>query len=81
MAKTTHTDPQALEVMKGHPRGFEQTRFFENLLDRDNTNTTNTKNLQKLMIKIYKSFIHLNPEYMRKFFVKIDVNTISALTN
>ena len=37
---------------------------FEELLERDNTKTTHTKNQQKLMIEVYKSFNHLNPEYM-----------------
>ena len=32
---------------------------FEELLDWDKTNTTRTKNLEKLMIAIYKSFNHL----------------------
>ena len=36
---------------------------FETLLERVNTKTTHTKNLQKLMIEVYKSFNHLNPQY------------------
>ena len=37
---------------------------FEELLDRDDTKTIHTKNLQNLMVEIYKSFNQLNPEYM-----------------
>ena len=40
-------------------------RIFQELLKRDNTKTTHTKNLQKLMIKLYKLFHHLSPrEYV-----------------
>ena len=46
---------------------------FEELLDRDDTKTIHTKNLQKLMVEVYKSFNHLNSEYMWEFFVKKDV--------
>ena len=34
---------------------------------RDDTKTRHTKNLQKLIIEVYKSFNHLNPEYMGNF--------------
>ena len=37
------------------------------------TKTTHKKNLQNLMVEIYKSMNHLNPEYMWDFFVKKDV--------
>ena len=46
---------------------------FEELLERDSTNTTHTKNLQELLIEVYKSLIHLNPEYMWEYFTKEDV--------
>ena len=46
---------------------------FEELLDRDKTKTAHTKNLQKFTMKVYKSFNHLNSEYMWEFFVKKDV--------
>ena len=46
---------------------------FEELLERDNTKTTHTINLQKLMIEVHKSLNHLNPEYMWEFFTKKDV--------
>ena len=52
-------------------RDYEST--FEELLDRGDTKTTHKKNLQNLMIEIYKSMNHLNPEYMWDFFVKKDV--------
>ena len=43
---------------------------FETLLERDNTKTTHTKNIQKLMIDVHKLFNHLNPEYKWEFFAK-----------
>ena len=49
-------------------RGYEST--FEERLERDNTKTTHTKNLGKFLIEVYKSFIHLNPEYMWDFLRK-----------
>ena len=59
----------------------EFTVTFEELLERDNTKTTHTKNLKKLMIEVYKSFNHLNPEYMWEFFVKKMFNIIFAQRN
>ena len=44
-------------------RDYESS--FEELLESDNTKAAYTKNLQKLMIEVYKSFNHLNPEYIR----------------
>ena len=52
-------------------RDYEST--FEELLDRGDTKTTHKKNLQNLMVEIYKSMNHLNPEYMWDFFFKKDV--------
>ena len=46
---------------------------FEDFFERDKTKTTHTKNLQKLMIEVYKSLNYLNPEYMWELFVKKDV--------
>ena len=40
-------------------RDYEST--FEELLDRGVTKTTHKKNLQNLMVEIYKSMNHLNP--------------------
>ena len=53
-------------------RDYEST--FEELLDRGDTKTTHKKNLQNLMVEIYKSMDHLNPEYMWDFFIKKDVS-------
>ena len=64
----TRTHKRALRILY---RDYEST--FEELLERDNTKTSHTKNLQKLMIEVYKSLNHLNPEYMWEFFVKKDV--------
>ena len=52
-------------------RDYEAT--FEELLKRCDTKTTHKKNLQYLMVGIYKSMKHLIPEYMWDFFVKKDV--------
>ena len=41
-------------------RDYEST--FEELLDRGDTKTTHKKNLQNVMVEIYKSMNHLNPE-------------------
>ena len=75
-SKTTNNDinrthKRALRILY---KDYEST--FEELLERDNTKTTRTTNLQKLMIEVYKSFNHLNPEYMWKFFVKKMFNII-----
>ena len=59
------THKRALRILY---RDYESS--FEELLERDKTKTTHTKNLQKLMIEVYKSLNHLNPEYMWEFFVK-----------
>ncbi len=62
------TNKRALRTLYEH---YEST--FQELLNRGETNTTHTKNLQKLMVEIYKSVNHLNPEYMWDFFVKKEV--------
>ena len=62
------THKRALRILY---RDYESS--FEELIERDNTKTIHTKNLQKLMIEVYKSLNHLNPEYMWEFFVKKDV--------
>ena len=43
------------------------------LLQRDGTLTIHKKNLQKLMVEIYKTINHLNPPYMWDLFTKIVV--------
>ena len=60
-------------------RDYEST--FEELLDRGDTKTTHKKNLQNLMVEIYKSMNHLNPEYMWDFFVKKMFPTTFGLRN
>ena len=63
------THKRALRILY---RDYKST--FEELLERDNTKkTTHTKNLQKLMVEVYKSFNHLIPEYIWEFVVKKDV--------
>ena len=72
-SKTTNNDTNRTHkrVLRILYRDYEST--YEELLERDNTKTTHTKNLQKLMIEVYKSFNHLNPKYIWEFFVKKDV--------
>ena len=55
------THRRALKILY---RDYESK--FEELLETDNTKTTptHTKNLQKLVIEVYKSFNHIKPEYM-----------------
>ena len=65
----THT--RALRILY---RDYESK--FEELLERDNAKTAHIKKLQKLMIEVYKSLNHLNPEYMWEFFTKRMFNTI-----
>ena len=62
------THKRALKILC---KDYEST--FEELLERDNTKPTHTKNLQKLMIEIHKSFNCLNSEYMWEFFVTEDI--------
>ena len=57
------------EINRTHKRALrtlyrDYESNFEELLDRDDTKTIHTKNLQNLMVEIYKSFHQLNPEYM-----------------
>ena len=66
------------EINRTHKRALrtlyrDYESNFEELLDRDDTKTIHTKNLQNLMVEIYKSFNQLNPEYMWEFFIKKDV--------
>ena len=70
------TNKRALRILY---KDYEST--FEELLERDNTKTTDTKNLQRLLVEVYKLFNHLNPEYVWEFFIKKMVNIISAQRN
>ena len=62
------THKQALRALYGD---YEST--FEELLDRNKSLTIHKKNLQRLMVEIYKTINHLNPAYMWEFFIKKDV--------
>ena len=46
---------------------------FDQLLARAGSITVHQKNLQSLMIEIYKTMNHLNPSYIWEFFVKKDI--------
>ena len=57
------------EINRTHKRALrtlhrDYESMFEELLDRCDTNTTHKKNLQNLVVEIYKSMHHLNPGYM-----------------
>ena len=45
-------------------------KALDALLQRDGTLTIHKKNLQKLMVEIYKTINHLNPPYMWDLFTK-----------
>ena len=62
------THKRALRVLYGD---YEST--LEELLDRDKSKTTYKKNPQILMIEVYKTINHLNPEYMWEFFTRRNV--------
>ena len=62
------THKRALKALCG---GYEST--FEELFDKDKSMTIHKKNLQRLMVEIYKAIKHLHPAYMREFFIKIYV--------
>ena len=62
------THKRALRALYGD---YEST--FEELLDNDKSLTIHKKNLQSLMVEIYKTINHLNPAYMWELFIKKDV--------
>ena len=62
------THKRALRALYGD---YEST--FEELLDKDRSMTIHKKNLQTVMVEIYKTINHLNPAYVWEFFIKKDV--------
>ena len=58
----------ALRVLYG-----DYDSSFDQLLARAGSITVHQKNLQILMIEIYKTMNHLNPSYIWGFFVKKDI--------
>ena len=61
----TRTHKRALRSLYGD---YEST--FEELLDKDKSLTIHKKNLQRLMVEIYKTINHLNPAHMWEFFIR-----------
>ena len=55
--------------------------MFEELLDKNKSLTMHKKNLQRLMVEIYKTINHLNPAYMWEFFIKKMSPTIFVVMN
>ena len=41
---------------------------FQNLLEKDNSTSIHDKNLQLLLIEIYKTLHNLNPSFMKDIF-------------
>ena len=66
--KLIRTHKRALRALYGN---YEST--FEELFDKDKSMTIHKKNLQRLMVEIYKTINHLNPAYIWEFFTKKDV--------
>ena len=67
-SEINRTHKRALRALYGD---YEST--FEELLDKDKSLTIHKKNLQRLMVEIYKTIKHLNSAYMWEFFIKKDV--------
>ena len=70
------THKRALRALYGD---YEST--FEELLDKDKSKTIHRKNLQKLMVEIYKTINHLNPAYMWEFFIEKMSPTLFVVMN
>ena len=62
------TNKRALRVLYG-----DYDSSFDQLLARAGSITVHQKNLQSLMVEIYKTMNHLNPSYIWEFFVKKDI--------
>ena len=62
------THKRALRALYGD---YEST--LEELLDKDKSMTVHKKNLQRLMVRIFRTINHLNPAYMWEFFMRKDV--------
>ena len=65
-------------INRTHKRGLRALHgdcesTFEELLDKKKSLTIHKKNLQRLMVDIYKTINHLNPAYKWEFFIKKDV--------
>ena len=63
------TNKRALRVLYG-----DYDSSVDQLLARAGSVTVHQKNLQSLMIEIYKTMNHLNPSYIWEFFVKKDIS-------
>ena len=46
----------------------DNTSRYDELLESDNSVSIHQKNLQLLMVEIYKTRNHLNPSFMMEFF-------------
>ena len=46
---------------------------FENLLEMDNSVTVHQRNLQLLMVEIYKKNYNLNPSFMKQIFEEKEI--------
>ena len=63
------TRKRALSVLYG-----DYDSSVDQLLARAGSVTVHQKNLQSVMIEIYKTMNHLNPSYIWEFFVKKDIS-------
>ena len=63
------THKRALRVLYG-----DHESTFGKLLDKERSDTPHKRDLQILMVEIYKTIGHLSPEYMWEFFTKKDVS-------
>ena len=68
LRRSSSTHKLGLRALHGY---YEST--FEKLLDKDKSMTTHKRNLQTVMVQIYKTINHLSPGYMWEFFTKKDI--------